>query len=71
MLDKGGELMDAVKLRAVCRIGLNGETCRYLGVGPDGFQCLKNDPSLKGMIDARVATGTFNAQGDNCEGEGE
>ncbi len=54
-------------IRDVCKIGQGAACCRYLTMGADGWSCEKTS-SLKALLDARVATGTINARGDNCEG---
>lgn len=59
--------MDNVKLKEVCKIGSGPETCRYIVVGANGFECAKNKPSLSVIIDSRLKQGTLHAQGDNCE----
>lgn len=41
--------------------------CRYLVMGPAGFECAKHT-SFKAMLDSRVAAGTMRAVGDNCKG---
>lgn len=53
-----------------CRIGQGEACCRYLAADAKGFCCLKHT-SLKAHLDSRVATGTINARGDNCEGKPE
>lgn len=50
---------------SVCKIGQRAACCRYLTMGPDGWDCEKQT-SLRHVLDARVAQMT--AQGDNCEG---
>lgn len=50
-----------------CKPGRMAETCRYLLMGPKGWECGKTDPSMKILIDSRVES--MNAQGDNCEGK--
>lgn len=54
-------------LTEVCRIGQGNACCRYLTVGPKGFECAKNT-NLKSLFDSRVAENTMVAQGDNCDG---
>ena len=54
-------------MREVCKIGQQGECCRYLIGGPNGFECAKLNPGLAVAIDSRVEQ--MNAQGDNCEGK--
>ena len=62
---KGG-LPDEIR-QAVCKMGQGAATCRYLVCGSDGFECAKHS-EFRSTIDARVAAGTFVAQGDGCEG---
>ena len=57
------------KLEKVCKIGQGHETCAFIvGVGKEGFICAKGNPSLEANIRKRLAKGTMNAQGDNCDG---
>lgn len=63
------EKLDPEKL---CRLGQGPATCRYLGVGGSGWQCLRGT-AIAEQIDARVARGDFNAQGTPetcCESPG-
>jgi len=62
------ELLSDKHLRSICKIGKGKKTCRYLGVGRDGFECLKGQVAIALHIDARVEEGTMNAEGDNCDG---
>jgi hypothetical protein len=55
-------------IRNTCKIGQRNDCCRYLAIGPDGFECLKSS-DLKDHIDDRVERGDMVAQGDNCEGK--
>lgn len=55
------------KLKNDCKLGQGPVCCRYLIGGERGFECAKL-LSLKEYLDGRVAAGTINAQGDNCEG---
>jgi hypothetical protein len=57
-------------IKNVCKIGQGNDCCRYLAVGPDGFECLKSS-DLKDHIDNRVARNDMTAQGDNCGGRGQ
>lgn len=52
----------------VCSIGTGADTCRYLVAGGDGFECAKHQDGFRQEIDRRVASGSFVARGDNCEG---
>lgn len=58
--------MDLGQAKDICKLGQAEECCRYLMVG-EGFECAKLT-KLKKTIDAKVKAGTFNAQGDNCDG---
>ena len=58
--------MIAGHLKDVCKAGQGAATCRYITMNASGWLCAKLDPSLKPMIDARIAT--MRAKGDNCEG---
>ena len=67
--------MDQQKLETVCKPGQGAEACSYLifsggGGGYKGFGCAKREPWLKEIIDDRRASGTMQAMGDNCEGDG-
>lgn len=53
-------------LEKVCKIGQSG-CCRYVALGPNGFECEKHG-SLKKVLDDRVAEGQMRAVGDNCKG---
>lgn len=57
-------------IRDVCKPGQAKDTCRYLMVGSDGFECARAHSNVvfKAMLDERVAKNTITAQGDNCEG---
>lgn len=55
-------------IKNVCKIGQGYECCRYLAVGPKGFECLKSS-DLKDHIDDRVERDDMVSQGDNCEGK--
>lgn len=55
-------------VRVTCRIGQGAACCRYLAVDPRGFCCLKLDPALGPVIEARQEAGTMHAKGDNCPG---
>lgn len=52
-------------LYAVCKLGKMADTCKYLSVTGDGFQCMKLSPSIKLYIDGRT---DMHAKGDNCDG---
>lgn len=54
--------------KTVCKIGQGAECCRYLLMGPSGWECGKGDPRAVDTIDRKVAEGSFISLGDNCEG---
>ncbi len=54
-------------IKEVCKIGQGKDCCRYLTMGPNGFECAKLNLGLMLTIDARVES--MNAKGDNCEGK--
>lgn len=58
--------MDEWFVRATCQ-PFTVTACRYLSMAPTGWACQKLS-SLRPLIDARVAEGSMNAVGDNCEG---
>lgn len=54
----------------VCRIGQGHECCRYLMIGPKGFECAKvAGIRVKALLDQRVAEEAMTARGDNCDGK--
>ena len=55
-------------IKNVCKIGQDYDCCRYLVVGPKGFECTKNT-ELKKLLDSRVEAKIIIARGDNCEGK--
>jgi hypothetical protein len=59
--------IDADKLKSVCKLGEQQETCSYLIAGADGFECAKGS-SLHREIQQRREAGTIRAMGDNCQG---
>jgi hypothetical protein len=56
------------QIKNVCKIGQGSDCCRYLMMGPKGFECAKHT-ELKTLLDKRVMLKTITAQGDNCEGK--
>lgn len=54
----------------VCKPGAGADCCAYLVVGSQGFECARLT-NMKFVIDLRLADGSMNAMGDNCEGIGE
>ena len=57
-----------IHVKEVCRIGQGNACCRYMVIGAQGFECVKNT-QMKGYLDSRVAMETMVARGDNCEGK--
>jgi len=55
------------QIEEVCKIGQGNDCCRYLVVGPNGFECAKHT-ALKRYLDTRVTNKLITAQADNCEG---
>jgi len=49
-----------------CKPGQMEKTCRYLMMGPKGWECGKTDPKTKLMFDQKVAS--MSAKADNCPG---
>lgn len=65
------ELKDNKKhWETVCKIGQGADCCKYLVMGK-GFECMKEDPENKKVIDDNWAVTPHVAQGDNCEGYAE
>jgi hypothetical protein len=60
-------ILDDDYVEDTCKPGQQEKTCRYLLMGPGGWQCGKLS-DLKTYIDQRVSAGTMIARGDNCEG---
>ena len=55
------------KAKNICLIGHKNKTCRYVGAGIEGFECLKHT-DLKEYLDKKAKAGNMVAQSDNCEG---
>ena len=58
--------MDDKILKDICKMGQGADCCRYITVGPDGFECAKGT-TLQATLDQRV--GIMVAKGDNCDGK--
>jgi hypothetical protein len=56
------------QVKNVCKIGQGNACCRYLVIGAQGFECVR-DTEMKVYLDARVAMETMVARGDNCSGK--
>ena len=59
--------IDDQHAREVCRIGQQGECCRYLTMASTGWSCEKLGP-MGPELAARAKLGKIIAQADNCEG---
>lgn len=46
----------------LCGIGQRARCCAYLVVGAQGFQCGRDEPGFKAMVDRRVLLDTFSAK---------
>ncbi len=53
-------------IKEMCKAGQEG-CCAFLVAGSEGFECAKGT-GLQQLIDLRLAEGTMNATGDNCNG---
>jgi len=54
-------------VKEVCKLGQGGTTCAFIMMGGD-VQCAKGT-GIEDSIRERLAQGTMNAKGDNCDGE--
>jgi hypothetical protein len=54
-------------VKRVCKIGQGASCCRYLTMGPQGWDCEKHT-QLGRYLDGRVKREELVARGDNCEG---
>jgi len=60
------KFIDKETAKNLCKLGKGKECCRYLMCGKSGLECAKNTPFAL-IIDKKVRSGVFFAQGDNCE----
>lgn len=60
------EIKDKEHVKEICKLGKGEECCAYFVMGP-GFMCAKGT-TLAYTIELRLAAGTMNAKGDNCQG---
>jgi hypothetical protein len=56
-------------IKDICKIGWGKDCCRYLTMSPNGWNCERNNPDIKNIIDKKVESGSFTAQGINCDGK--
>jgi len=52
----------------VCRPGADAETCRYLVMSHDGWECARGSGKLEAYIETLVKQGATTARGVNCSG---
>ena len=57
-------------IKDTCKIGQGNDCCRYLMMGPKGFECAKFG-AAKSLLDARARNKDMVAQADNCDGYSE
>jgi len=55
-------------VKHTCLIGKGNLCCRYLVIGPNGLECVKNIMEMKEHLDAKVNAELMVARGDGCEG---
>lgn len=55
-------------VKETCQPGKGSETCAYLMMSPDGWECAKDSAGFEAMIDKRLRERTIRAQGNNCPG---
>lgn len=54
-------------VKETCKLGKGEECCAYLAIGAGGFECAKGT-RMAYSIEHRLAIGSMNAKGDNCQG---
>ena len=61
--------MEVTKKQAeeICKIGKGTQTCSFLMMGGNGFECAKQT-SFESAILVRRNAGKMNAMGNNCSG---
>lgn len=55
-------------VESLCRPGKGPATCSFLGAGPEGWKCVKDDPGISVVIQQRREAKTIGAMADNCSG---
>ena len=55
-------------VKETCKIGQGEETCAFLMMGAEGFECAKDNEPVRMIVQIRLDAGTMSAQGDNCDG---
>ena len=66
MLDEKRKIPSA-HLESVCKIHQGEQTCRYIGLGVNGFVCVKHSP-MHPVLDEKVEKKEIVACGNNCSG---
>lgn len=61
------KISNELHVQKVCKMGQGKDCCSYLGMGSQGWECLK-ESELKPTIDARRKADTMTAKSDNCDG---
>lgn len=61
------KILDKSHAKEICKLGKGDECCAYLVMGRGGFECAKGT-GMEKFIELRLAEGTMNAKGDNCQG---
>jgi hypothetical protein len=54
--------MTAQEAQEICKLGQMGECCAFLGIGSNGFECLRMTDVSVHILD-RLEKGTMNAKG--------
>tara|TARA_Y100000310_G_C19998390_1_gene497310 strand:+ start:132 stop:377 length:246 start_codon:yes stop_codon:yes gene_type:complete len=68
LFDKNRKIPDAHR-ETICLCRKAG-SCRYIGLSPIGYVCVKKTP-MKKSLDKLALEGKMRATGDNCEGLGD
>jgi len=61
-------LLSKDEVNNICKISQGILTCRYLGLGNNGYFCAKNTP-FKDFLDEMASNKTLIARSDNCQGK--
>ena len=64
----GNNRLSAQEMIEICKLGQGPAACRYIGNPDTHPRCLKHT-AMAGRINDRVNSGSYVAQGDNCEGK--
>ncbi len=60
-------IIESKHAKEICKVGQGEECCAFLMMGANGFECAKGTRA-HAIINLRLAEGTMNAKGDNCDG---